>query len=232
MAFTWWLLGNILHFRLLWFSGKSPLDSSFFLLLPFQRQSSARAIQFACRGCYWSHSRDHPLFATQETLQKEQNAKPTARAKSSQDPPYVQLLAGAISREQGNEPGDSLKGNHRGWFIRVIPSFPAEHQQGFPPIGALVWWFGGSVVVFQLPYARTSGLDPSSIHQSKHKRYLIYVSGFLQTICMQPKCNAALEGGSSSCTGYYFYPRGQPCRVRIPAWRLFGGSNMSDFPQR
>ena len=29
----------------------------------------------------------------------------------------------------GNEPGDSLNGNHRGWFIGVIPSFPAEDQQ-------------------------------------------------------------------------------------------------------
>ena len=26
--------------------------------------------------------------------------------------------------------GDSLKGNHTGWFVGVIPSFPAENQQG------------------------------------------------------------------------------------------------------
>ena len=25
--------------------------------------------------------------------------------------------------------GDSLKGNHKGWFMGVIPSFPAENQQ-------------------------------------------------------------------------------------------------------
>ena len=29
----------------------------------------------------------------------------------------------------GNEPSDSLNGNNRGWFIRGIPSFPAEKQQ-------------------------------------------------------------------------------------------------------
>ena len=33
-----------------------------------------------------------------------------------------------LSRECGNEPRP-LKGNHQGWFIGVIPSFPAEHQQ-------------------------------------------------------------------------------------------------------
>ena len=35
-------------------------------------------------------------------------------------------LAGASS--EGNEPGGPLKG-YKGWFIGVIPSFPAEHQQ-------------------------------------------------------------------------------------------------------
>ena len=34
-----------------------------------------------------------------------------------------------LSRECGIEHRDSLKGNHRGWFIRVILSFPAERQQ-------------------------------------------------------------------------------------------------------
>ena len=29
-------------------------------------------------------------------------------------------------------PGDSLKGSHKGWPIRVTPSFAAEHQQAFP----------------------------------------------------------------------------------------------------
>ena len=29
----------------------------------------------------------------------------------------------------GNEPGDSLKGNHGGWRTRVMPSFPVEGQQ-------------------------------------------------------------------------------------------------------
>ena len=29
----------------------------------------------------------------------------------------------------GNDPRDSLKENHRGWFIRVISSFPAENQE-------------------------------------------------------------------------------------------------------
>ena len=33
-----------------------------------------------------------------------------------------------LSRECGNEPRDPLK-EAKGWFIRVIPSFPAEHQQ-------------------------------------------------------------------------------------------------------
>ncbi|CAJ1413598.1 unnamed protein product [Effrenium voratum] len=32
-------------------------------------EDDARAFEFD--RCYWSHSRDHPLFATQETLQKE-----------------------------------------------------------------------------------------------------------------------------------------------------------------
>ena len=28
----------------------------------------------------------------------------------------------------GNEPeGDSLRGNHSGWFVGVIPTFPAEN---------------------------------------------------------------------------------------------------------
>ena len=36
-------------------------------------------------------------------------------------------LAGA--QECGNEPGDSLKGIHKGWFIGVIPTFPTYHQQ-------------------------------------------------------------------------------------------------------
>ena len=36
-------------------------------------------------------------------------------------------LAGA--QVCGNEPGDSLKGSRKGWFIGVIPSFPTEHQQ-------------------------------------------------------------------------------------------------------
>ena len=35
---TWLLLGNILRFCLLWFSGKSPLKAFFVLSLPFQRQ--------------------------------------------------------------------------------------------------------------------------------------------------------------------------------------------------
>ena len=35
-------------------------------------------------------------------------------------------LASAIGRECGNEPRSSLKGNHRGWLIRVVPAFPAE----------------------------------------------------------------------------------------------------------
>ena len=35
---SWSLLGNELHFCLVWFSGKSPLN--FFLLLPFKRQPS------------------------------------------------------------------------------------------------------------------------------------------------------------------------------------------------
>ena len=39
------------------------------------------------------------------------------------------FLACAISREWGHEPGDSLKGKHRGCCIGVIPTFPAEHQQ-------------------------------------------------------------------------------------------------------
>ena len=41
--------------------------------------------------------------------------------------PKLSLLV--PSRECGNEPRDSLKGNHEGWLIRVIPSFPAERQQ-------------------------------------------------------------------------------------------------------
>ena len=38
--FSWSLLGNILHFCLLWFGGKSPLNSYFFWL-PFQFQPSS-----------------------------------------------------------------------------------------------------------------------------------------------------------------------------------------------
>ena len=42
-------------------------------------------------------------------------------------------LAGAqwgMTQGAGNEPkGDSLKENHKGSFIGVIPAFPAEHQQ-------------------------------------------------------------------------------------------------------
>ena len=41
------------------------------------------------------------------------------------------LLLLVLSRECGNEPEDSLTE----WFIGVIPSFPAEHQQElFPPL--------------------------------------------------------------------------------------------------
>ena len=34
-----------------------------------------------------------------------------------------------LSRECGNEPGEYLKGHHKGWFIGVISSFPPEHQK-------------------------------------------------------------------------------------------------------
>ena len=39
------------------------------------------------------------------------------------------MTLGARSRECGNEPRDPLKGNRKGWFVRVMPSIPAEHQQ-------------------------------------------------------------------------------------------------------
>ena len=38
------------------------------------------------------------------------------------------LISLVLSREWGNEPKDSLKGNHKKWFIGVIP-FPTEHRQ-------------------------------------------------------------------------------------------------------
>ena len=34
-----------------------------------------------------------------------------------------------VGNEKWNAPGDSLEGNHEGWFIGIIPSFPTEHQQ-------------------------------------------------------------------------------------------------------
>ena len=37
----------------------------------------------------------------------------------------------------GHEPRDSLQGNKRGWFRGVIPSSPAENQQG---IAFVVFW--------------------------------------------------------------------------------------------
>ena len=42
-----------------------------------------------------------------------------------------------LRRECGNKPGDSFKGNYRGWFMRVIPSF-AENQQGKQPVVSLL----------------------------------------------------------------------------------------------
>ena len=36
--------------------------------------------------------------------------------------------AGGLTQGVGNEPWDSLKGSHRGWFMGGIPSFPAESQ--------------------------------------------------------------------------------------------------------
>ena len=41
----------------------------------------------------------------------------------------------ALTQGVGNEPKDSLRGNQRGWFIGVIPSFPAYRTSklfGFP----------------------------------------------------------------------------------------------------
>ena len=45
-------------------------------------------------------------------------------------PPKSNVLV--LSRECGNEPSIPLKGNHKGWFVNDIPSFPAEHQQDCP----------------------------------------------------------------------------------------------------
>ena len=44
-----------------------------------------------------------------------------------------QILAGAIGRECG-KPRGHLKGKPQGMVQRVIPSFPAEHQQGFEAV--------------------------------------------------------------------------------------------------
>ena len=51
-----------------------------------------------------------------------------------------------LGRACGSEPRGSLKGNHKGWFIGGIPSFPAENQQdertpGFRNVG---WRFTAS----------------------------------------------------------------------------------------
>ena len=49
------------------------------------------------------------------------------------------FLAGAISKECGNEPeGNCLKGNHKGWFIRIIPLCLADQQDAIVPTPMMV----------------------------------------------------------------------------------------------
>ena len=60
------------------------------------------------------------------------SAKNMVTSKCGRSPTPEPKLANdllVLSRERGNQPGESLKGSHKGSVIRFIPSFPAEHQQ-------------------------------------------------------------------------------------------------------